>query len=128
MTKNNEDGSVSAEFHSSDAMHDPVWQGSKQRIGFCTFYAHVFHFSADCRAGQDEAVVEGVTIGPYRLKCDFSIRPGPFWLDNEWKGKSNEVVADALAEKVGCGAANRKVALLAFLVLFFRPFATPVRV
>lgn len=53
-------------------------------------------------------IVEGLTIGPYRVKCDTIIKPKNLWLDNEFQ---DPTAAELVAGLLGCGKANRKIAL-----------------
>ena len=54
----------------------------------------------------------GLALGAYRVKCDVIIKPGNFWIDNKFE---NAAAGELIATALGCGKANRKIAMLAFV-------------
>jgi len=69
-------------------------------------------YSLTCHAGSAADVVQGVTIGDYRIKCDVTLAPGPYRIDQNFKSFAD---AETKAATIGCSKANRKMAMLAFL-------------
>lgn len=75
-------------------------------------------YSKRCRSGGGK--VNGLDIGEYRFKCDFTIRPDGLWFDQNAKPDllplvGNITANDALTQNKKCGNDKRKFALLAFL-------------
>jgi len=72
-------------------------------------------YTLSCYAGNSSTTVAGVTLGDFRFKCDVLLNPGPYEVGHSFPG-SNITAAEALATTIGCGKANRKFALLGFLL------------
>lgn len=75
-------------------------------------------YSERCRSGGGK--VNGLDIGEFRFKCDFTIRPDGVWFDQTAKPDLLPLVGninadEALAKNKGCTKDKRKFALLAFL-------------
>jgi len=75
-------------------------------------------YSQRCRSGG--GVVNGLDIGDFRFKCDFTLRFDGYWYDQVAPTDRNVLIGNLTADEAvtmnkQCPPAKRKVALLAFL-------------
>jgi len=72
-------------------------------------------YTLECQPGNSTQVVQGMTVGDFRFKCDVTLNPGPYRIDHNPVFNNDSASAEATATKIGCSKANRKMAMLAFV-------------
>jgi len=78
-------------------------------------------YSMKCHSNSPTDKAQGLQLGEYRFKCDFSIKPDGYWVDQAKNANDPNLLLggistiENLSTNKGCPPTKRKIALLAFV-------------